>query len=310
VADRESAWKELLEQDAQRVLAFFWPDILADLDWAQGVESLEQEFRAQVPQAEEGKRIVDKLLRGHQKGTGDLRYLHVEIQAHFEQGFARRIYVYNSRAEDRYGQPVVSLVLLIDDDLKWFPNRYVAELYNTKRSLTFRSVKVAKWQNKVAKLEKDANPVGLFVAAYLEGRRLKDDEPGRAEVKLRLLQNLRARNIDEGHERHWYLYLDWLLPLEDEYNRRVREEFDRTRKEYQMPFVTYADRYAESRGMVRGIQIALDVKFGSDGLSLMPLIDPIEDLSALNVIANAIKPATSVDDVRKVIPATTPKASK
>src|SRR5262245_26538082 len=133
-----------MEQDARRMLAFFWPDIHADLDWTQDVESLEQEFRFQVPQAEEGKRIVDKLLRGHQKGTGDLRYLHVEIQAHFEQGFERRSYVYNSRAEDRYGQPVVSLVLLIDDDPNWFPKRYVAELYNTKRSLTFRSVKVAK----------------------------------------------------------------------------------------------------------------------------------------------------------------------
>jgi hypothetical protein len=69
-----------------------------------------------------------------------------------------------------------------------------------------------------------------------------------------------------------------------------------------MPFVTYADRYAESRGLIKGIQVALDVKFGSEGLGLMPLINPIEDLSVLNEIANAIKPATSLDEIRKLIP--------
>jgi hypothetical protein len=37
------------------------------------VESLEQEFRALAPQAEQGKRVVDKLLRAFQKGTGDPR---------------------------------------------------------------------------------------------------------------------------------------------------------------------------------------------------------------------------------------------
>jgi hypothetical protein len=42
--------------------------------------------------------------------------LHLEVQAWREAGFERRVYVYNSRAEDRFGQPVVSLVLLLDDD--------------------------------------------------------------------------------------------------------------------------------------------------------------------------------------------------
>jgi hypothetical protein len=308
MADRESARKELTEQDAERVMAYFWWDIHTDLDWTKGVESLEQEFRAQAPQAEEGKPIVDKLLRAHQKRTGDARYLHVEIQAHFEAGFERRVYVYNSRAEDRFGQPVVSLVLLIDDDPKWHPSRYSADLYSTKRSLTFRSVKVMKKRNQIAKLEKDPNPVGLFVAAFLEGRRLKDDEPARAAVKVRLIRNLLGRGKALDDPRHWYQYLEWLLPLSPEYNRRVREEVDRTRKEGEMRFRTYADDYVEGRGIIMGIEIALEAKFGSEGLALMPLIDPLEDLALLKRIGNTLRSATSAEDIRRLLPASEPTA--
>src|SRR4029078_6728780 len=106
--DRETPWKELLEHDGERALAFFYPDIHADLDWTKDVESLEQEFRKLAPEALTGKRVVDKLLRAFQKGTGDPRYLHVEIQSVFEADFARRVYVYNGLAEHRFSQPIVS----------------------------------------------------------------------------------------------------------------------------------------------------------------------------------------------------------
>ena len=48
-ADHETPWKELLEQDAERAIAFFYPDVHADLDWTSDPESLEQEFRKLAP---------------------------------------------------------------------------------------------------------------------------------------------------------------------------------------------------------------------------------------------------------------------
>src|SRR5262245_28448152 len=98
--DHEGPWKELLEHDAERVLAFFWPDVHADLDWAREVESLDKEFRKIAPESVTGLRIADKLLKVHQRDGGDPRYLHVEVQGYFEEVFPRRVYVYNSRAED------------------------------------------------------------------------------------------------------------------------------------------------------------------------------------------------------------------
>src|SRR5262249_46446992 len=100
MADRESAWKELIERDCERALAFFWPDVHAEIDWARDVESKEQEFRKTHPKAATGRRIVDKLLKAYHKGSGDPRFLHVEVQARRKRDFRRRVYVYNYRAED------------------------------------------------------------------------------------------------------------------------------------------------------------------------------------------------------------------
>src|SRR4051812_41719754 len=137
--DRENPWKELLDHDLERFLSFFHPDVHDDLDWTRNVESLEQEFRKLAPEALTGKRLADKLLKFSRRDTGDPRYLHFEIQSYFEDGFARRVYVYNTLAEIRYGQPVVSLPILIDGDPDWLPTQYESEQYDTRRLLTFRS---------------------------------------------------------------------------------------------------------------------------------------------------------------------------
>jgi hypothetical protein len=102
--DHETPWKELLEQDPERAIAFFYEDIHDDLDWTHDVESLEQEFRKTAPEVALGKRVADKLLKHYQRRTGDPRYLHFEIQSYYEADFPRRVYVYNSVAEHRYGQ--------------------------------------------------------------------------------------------------------------------------------------------------------------------------------------------------------------
>ena len=51
MSDRESPWKELVEQLPQRVLLFFYPDIHDDLDWTRDTESLEQEMRKRLTEA-------------------------------------------------------------------------------------------------------------------------------------------------------------------------------------------------------------------------------------------------------------------
>jgi hypothetical protein len=110
--DNDSPWKELLEQELPLTLAFFFPEIHAEIDWSCNHEILEQELRALYPTGETGKRIADCLVKAVGQG-GDERYLHGEVQGGVEAGFPRRMHVYNYRAEDRFGQPVISFAILI-----------------------------------------------------------------------------------------------------------------------------------------------------------------------------------------------------
>ncbi|MBD2353931.1 Rpn family recombination-promoting nuclease/putative transposase [Tolypothrix sp. FACHB-123] len=65
----------------------------------------------------------------------------------------------------------------------------------------------------------------------------------------------------------------------------------------------------EQRGVERGrreelfssIELLLEMKFGSEGLELMPIISHINDLERLKSIQQAIKTANSVEDLRQII---------
>jgi hypothetical protein len=113
--DHDSPWKELVGRYFPEFLAFFFPDIAAEADPAEDTDQLEQELRKLLPSSETGKRVVDRLVKLNTR-AGDTRFLHVELQAQKEDGFPRRVHVYNSRASDHLDQDVVSVAVLLDDD--------------------------------------------------------------------------------------------------------------------------------------------------------------------------------------------------
>ncbi len=52
--------------------------------------------------------------------------------------------------------------------------------------------------------------------------------------------------------------------------------------------------------VIEGIKLALELKFGAEGLALMPEVAAIGDLATLRAVRDAIRPARTVDDVRAV----------
>src|SRR5438105_15729846 len=85
----DSPWKEALEYFLAPFLAFFFPAVHADLDWARGYESLDKELQQIQPSARTGKRLADKLFKIWRKnGREAWLLIHVEIQGQPERGFA------------------------------------------------------------------------------------------------------------------------------------------------------------------------------------------------------------------------------
>ncbi len=67
-----------------------------------------------------------------------------------------------------------------------------------------------------------------------------------------------------------------------------------------MPFMNIVDRMQMEKGLLRGIEVSLEVKFGAAGLELMPELRQIRDHVVLDKVLTRIKTAASPDDVRRV----------
>src|SRR5262249_11516950 len=125
VTDYDSPWKEALDSFFEPCLAFFFPQAHAEIDWARGYEMKDKELQQIEPDAEHGRRVVDKLVKVWLKsGEEGWLLIHIEVQTGREGEFARRMYVYNYRIFDRHDREVISLAILADEDASWRPDHF------------------------------------------------------------------------------------------------------------------------------------------------------------------------------------------
>ena len=67
-----------------------------------------------------------------------------------------------------------------------------------------------------------------------------------------------------------------------------------------MPFINTFERYGMRQGLLQGIEVCLELKFGAEGLALMPELREIRDHELLGKILTRIKTADSPADLRRV----------
>jgi hypothetical protein len=71
-------------------------------------------------------------------------------------------------------------------------------------------------------------------------------------------------------------------------------------QEERMPFIDIAEWMVMVKGLLRGIEACLKVKFGAEGLELMPELRQIRDPAVLEKILEKIDVAASPDDLRRI----------
>ncbi|HYT88164.1 MAG TPA: hypothetical protein VEL76_05555 [Gemmataceae bacterium] len=67
-----------------------------------------------------------------------------------------------------------------------------------------------------------------------------------------------------------------------------------------MPFMTTPERLGLEKGLLEGIEALLEVKFGAEGLKLLPEIRALEDHEALRAVLRVLKTATTTEELRRV----------
>ena len=306
----DSPWKQALEVYFPDFLSFFFPDIHADIDWSKGHEMLDKELEKVVRDADLGRRFADKLVKVWRR-TGEERWviIHAEVQGQQETKFAERMFVYNYRLRDRYNKLVVSLAVLTDEQVNWRPQQFSSEaLWGTQITFKFAMVKLIDYGQDWSALDKNANPFATVVMAHLKTLETRDDAPLRKQWKFTLTRRLYEQGYQRQDVLNLYLFIDWLMQLPQGIEASFIKELEQYEREKQMPYVTTVERNAKERGRQEGllegalnaIELGLRLKFGQDGLQLLPEIAQISDLDLLQSIQSGLLEGKPLDELRAI----------
>lgn len=225
VSEYDSPWKEALDVYFEAFVAFFASAAHRDIDWSRGYEPLDKELQQIVPQAETGRRTVDKLMKvWRQDGEEEWVLIHVEVQAQEDPAFAERMYVYNYRLFDRYNRKVVSFAVLADGRLRWRPERFGFSLWGCTVDFLFPVIKLLDYADRVEELEREANPFAAVVLAHLKALATRRNAKSRHAWKVRLVTGLYDRGFDQQQIRQLFRLIDWMLTLPEELEEVFRQE--------------------------------------------------------------------------------------
>ncbi len=299
--DYDSPWKEALDAYFEPFLALLFPQAHRQIDWSRGYESLDKEFQQVVREAEIGRRYVDKLVKVWTKdGVECWVLIHVEVQTTRDAEFPRRMYVYNYRIFDRYNRAVASLAVLADDDRDWRPTDFRSNLFGCETGIRFPAVKLLDFAAREAMLAASSNPFAQIVLAHLKARETHNEPESRCDWKIRLVRNLFERGFSQREVRELFRLMDWMMVLPPPLENVFWQEVDKIQEERHMPYITSIQRVGRREGMREGIEALLRVRFGDEGIKLMPEIQQIHEEETLRAILKALQTTASLEEVRRI----------
>jgi len=215
------------------------------------------------------------------------------------------MYTYNHRLEDRYGRMPVTLAVLGDDGPRWRPSSHSADLWGCSIQFTFPVAKLLDYKDREADLETDPNPFAAVVLAHLKTLQTRGDIPGRQRWKLHLVKGLYKRGWAKEQVLRLFRLIDWMMALPPVPQAAFVADINQFEEGEKMPFISPTERLwldqGTVKGLIRGIELGLDVRFGDAGLELMPRVRAMNELAMLEAFHRAVTTQT-LDALRALLP--------
>jgi hypothetical protein len=297
----DSPWKEAITRYFEPFVAFFLPQAHREIDWSRGHEFLDKELQQITPEGELGARVVDKLVKVWLlSGEEEWLLIHVEVQM-TEQGiFPLRVYVYNYRAFDLYNKEVVSVAVLGDENPRWRPNTFGYSRWGFRAEIQFPVVKLWDYVDRLDELESHPNPFAMVVIAHLRTLQTRQDDSERQATKIKLIKGLYDRGLSADEVRQLFRLIDWLMDLPGPLQTVFWNEVRRYEETKHMPFMTTPERLGLRQGRLEAIEAILRLRFGQQGLLLMPEVQKIYDPQRLQSILQAAETVARLEDLREM----------
>ncbi len=243
--DNDTPWKKILRQYFPQAIEFFFPLVSEKIDWSKPCEFLDKEFQKIAPDAAQGKRYADKLVKVWLKdGRSTYLLLHVEIQAQKEEEFALRMLIYSIRIFDHFGSFATSLAILCDQNSAWRPQDYVLESPATRLAFEFGQVKLLDYREQWEALEQSENLFAPVVMAHLKTQETKRNPKQRKQWKFGLMRRLYEQGWSKQEIFYFYEFVDWVMILPAELETQFWQELKQFEEVRKMRYVTNAERFA------------------------------------------------------------------
>jgi len=164
------------------------------------------------------------------------------------------------------------------------------------------------------------NPFAVVVLAHLDARRTKGKTAEAFEAKWRLTRMLYERGYKKRNIIGLYKFIDWVLRLPEDLEIKIQDRQKTLEGKKTMPYVSSFERFGikkgeaigEARGLVKGeakglleaIAFGLKLRFGREGLELLPRLREVHEIKSLRVLLRAVHTSKTLDALRGKIPRT------
>ena len=119
--------------------------------------------------------------------------------------------------------------------------------------------------------------------------------------KISLVRGLYTGGLNAKDVRELFRLIDWMMELPPTLNNVFWQEVDQIQEEKRMPYVMSNERYEICKALYLGIETALRIRFGEEGLQqIMPEIRNLHDQNQLPAILKALETAASPEEVRRL----------
>ena len=233
-------------------------------------------------------RESDVLIRAQSEQLGEFLALN-ELQLRYKTEMPRRMRAYISLAEEKYNLPVYPVLInILKVSETEIPTSYQSEFAGFQARQDYRVINL--WEVDVnLAFEDNLSSLLPFVPILKDGA--EESTIQQALQKLRADENLNqletvlaffATFVIDSALVQQIMRWDMAILTESPWYQQILGE-------------------GERRGIISGIELDLEIKFGDEGLQLMPQISQITDLEQLKVIQRGVKTVNSLEELRGLI---------
>ncbi|MBX9253217.1 Rpn family recombination-promoting nuclease/putative transposase [Desmonostoc muscorum CCALA 125] len=215
-----------------------------------------------------------------------------ELQLRYKPEMPRRMRAYTALAEEKYNLPTYPVLInILKGSNTEIPTTYTSNVAGLKATQDYRVINL--WEVDVNTVFETPLPSLIPFVPILKG--------GDNEVIIReALQVLRAD--EQLNQLETVLAFFATFVIESALVQEIMRWDMAVLRE--SPWYQEILREGEARGrreeLYSGIELALEIKFGTPGLDLMPIIYQITDLQRLKVIQQAIKTLNTVEELQRI----------